>query len=362
MTKKICIHLLAALAVVPISNRAAELQEVASFPAQQVTGVGVSQKSGRVFVNFPQWSDDHVLSVAEIVDGQPKAFPNEDWNKAGAPESHFICVQSVVVDDQDNLWVLDPAAPKMLEIVKGGPKLVKIDLKTNQVVQTIPFGEDVAPKKSYLNDVRIDTNAQTAFITESGKGAIVVVDLKSGKARRLLDGHESTQPEKDVKLTVDGKELLDQEKKTAPQIASDGIALDVKNDYLYYHALTGRTLYRIKTAHLKNAKLSASDLEGKIETVGQTPPPDGMLEAADGSVYLTDIEGGAIVRWNAATNKVEPVIADKRLLWPDTLSWGPGGELFVTSSQIENMARFNGGKTTRTEPYRLFKVTGIAAQ
>jgi hypothetical protein len=41
-------------------------------------------------------------------------------------------VQSVVVDDQDNLWVLDPAAPKMQEIVEGGPKLVKIDLATNR--------------------------------------------------------------------------------------------------------------------------------------------------------------------------------------------------------------------------------------
>jgi sugar lactone lactonase YvrE len=208
---------------------AAELQEVASFPDKQITGVGVSTKSGRIFVNFPYWSDDHSISVAEIVNGQPKAFPNDEWNKPGAAGSHFICVQSVVVDDHDNLWVLDPAAPKMQEIVKGGPKLVKIDLATNQVVQTIPFGEDVALKKSYLNDVRIDTRTNTAFITESGNGAIIVVDLKSGKARRLLDGHPSTQPEKDVNLVVDGKALIDQQKKTPPQIASDGIALDLKN-------------------------------------------------------------------------------------------------------------------------------------
>lgn len=339
--------------------RAAELQEVASFDNQQVTGVGVSAKSGRVFVNFPYWSDDHFLSVAEIVDGKPKPFPNDDWNKPGPAGSHFVCVQSVVVDDQDNLWMIDPAAPKMLEIVKGGPKLVKVDLKTNQVVQTIPFGEDVAPRKSYLNDVRIDTAANAAFITDSGKGAIVVVDLKSGKARRLLDGHKSTQPEKNVRLTVDGKGLLDQQKKTAPQIASDGIALDAKNGYLYYHALTGHTLYRIKTSALLDEKLSQSDLEAKVETVAQTPAPDGMLEAPDGSVYLTDVEGGAIVRWNAGTSKVDPVIADKRLLWPDTMAWGPGGEIYVTASQIENMARFNGGKTTRTEPYKLWKVTGL---
>ena len=41
--------------------------------------------------------------MAEIVNGQPKAFPNDEWNKAGPAGSHFICVQSVVVDDQDNV-------------------------------------------------------------------------------------------------------------------------------------------------------------------------------------------------------------------------------------------------------------------
>jgi len=341
---------------------AAELQEVASFPDKQITGVGVSPTSGRIFVNFPYWSDDHSISVAEIVNGQPKAFPNDEWNKAGPADSHFICVQSVVVDDLDNLWVLDPAAPKMQEIVKGGPKLVKIDLATNQVLQTIPFGEDVAPKKSYLNDVRIDTRTNTAFITESGRGAIIVVDLKSGKARRLLDGHPSTQPEEDVKLVVDGKALIDQQKKTPPQIASDGIALDAKNGYLYYHALTAHTLYRIKTSFLRDEKLSKAELESKVENVGRTSASDGMLEGQDGSVYLTDLENSAIARWDPANKRVEQIIADKRLLWPDTLSWGPKGEMYVTASQIENMPRFNKGKSTRTEPYKLWKIIGIGRE
>jgi sugar lactone lactonase YvrE len=324
-------------------QRAAQLQEVANFDNQQVTGVGASMKTGRVFVNFPLWSDDHVLSVAEIIDGKPHAFPDEEWNKPGPAGSHFICVQSVVVDDQDNLWIIDPAAPKMQAIVKGGPKLVKVDLLTNKVVQTIPFGEDVAPTKAYLNDVRIDTGAGKAFITDSGKGAIVVVDLATGKARRLLDGHKSTSPESGLKLIVDGRQLLDEQKKSPPQIASDGIALDTKNGYLYYHALTGHTLYRIKTSYLTDESLSAKDLESKVETVAQTPAPDGMLEAADGSVYLTDLEGGAIVKWDAASKKIEPVIADKRLLWPDTLSWGPRGDLYVTASQIENMPALTAG-------------------
>jgi sugar lactone lactonase YvrE len=236
---------------------------------------------------------------------------------------------------------------------------VKIDLATNQVVQTIPFGEDVAPRKSYLNDVRIDTRTNTAFITESANGAIIVVDLKNGKARRLLDAHSSTQPEKDVKLVVDGKALIDQEKKTPPQIASDGIALDSKNSYLYYHALTGHTLYRIKTSFLTDEKLGKRELESKVENVGQTPAPDGMLEGADGSVYLTNLENSAVVRWDPASQRVEQVVADKRLLWPDTLSWGPNDEMYVTASQIQNMPRFNNGKSTRSEPYKLWKIIGI---
>jgi len=334
---------------------AAELQEVASFPHQQVTGVAVS-KYGRVFVNFPNWSDNHTVSVAEVIDGQAKPFPNDDWNKPGAAESHFVCVQSVYVDAEDNLWIIDPAAPKMQEIVKGGPKLLKVDLRTNQVVQNIPFGEDVAPKKSYLNDVRVDTKAALAFVTESGLGAILVVDLKSGKARRLLADHKSTKAEPETKLIIDGRELLDQ-KKSPPQINADGIALDSKNDYLYFHALTGHTLYRIKTEYLKDANVSKRDLESKVEAVTHTPAPDGMLEAPDGSVYLTDIEDNAIVRFDPSTNKIDRVIADKRLSWPDTMSWGPGGTIYVTASQIQNMPRFNNGKDAHIDPYKLFKVT-----
>src|SRR5207253_11412452 len=87
---------------------AVELQKVANFPEQQITGVGVSRKSGRIFVNFPYGSDDHSISVAEIVNGQPKAFPNDEWNTPGPPGSAFVCVKSVIVDDQSNYGVLDP--------------------------------------------------------------------------------------------------------------------------------------------------------------------------------------------------------------------------------------------------------------
>jgi hypothetical protein len=47
----------AAFVAVAATTSAAQLQEVARFPNQQVTGVSVSLKSARIFVNFPYWSD-----------------------------------------------------------------------------------------------------------------------------------------------------------------------------------------------------------------------------------------------------------------------------------------------------------------
>jgi Major royal jelly protein len=164
------------LFIAALNLAASQLEEVASFPTQQVTGVAVS-KTGRIFVNFPRWSDEHGISVAEIVNGQPRPFPNEIWNSDGSPATHFVCVQSVYVDGDDFLWILDPVSPKMQGVVKDGPKLVKVDLTTNKSVSIIPLA-DVSPAKSYLNDVRVDTAAKVAFITDSGVAALVVVDLR----------------------------------------------------------------------------------------------------------------------------------------------------------------------------------------
>jgi pimeloyl-ACP methyl ester carboxylesterase len=93
------------------------LTQVAQFD-HQVTGVAVTA-DGRRFVNFPRWTDDAPISVAEVMkDGSLKPYPDAKWNNwrnARANElpvgDYFVCVQSVVADGHGNLWVLDPGAP-----------------------------------------------------------------------------------------------------------------------------------------------------------------------------------------------------------------------------------------------------------
>ena len=165
----------------------AQLVEVARFD-HQWTGVAVSH-TGRIFVNFPRWNDWPGMAVTELKKGSdgrltPVAFPNaewQQWKEGDDPKSHFVCVQSVVIDDQDFLWVVDAAAPDIKEVVAGGAKLLKIDLKSNQIVATYTYDEPVIEKKSYLNDVRIDTALQVAYLTDSGAGAIILGSLTSGK-------------------------------------------------------------------------------------------------------------------------------------------------------------------------------------
>jgi sugar lactone lactonase YvrE len=218
-------------------------------------------------------------------------------------------VQSVVVDDTDCLWVLDPAAPKIETVTKGGPKLVKFDLNTNRSVQTIFFDESIAPLRSYLNDVRVDNKTGHAFITESGMGALIVVDLKTGKSRRLLASDDSTKAVEGEQIMVDGMKILDPATGKAPQLHADGIALDNAGGWLYFHPLTGTTLFRIKTADLCNEALSNEQLAAKVQNLGKTPKPDGMLEAPDGTVFLTALEQNALVRFDPRTSRIETIIS-----------------------------------------------------
>lgn len=322
----------------------ATLSRVARFD-HQVTGVAVSEK-GRIFVNFPRWTEDVPVSVAELLpNGTLRPYPDADWNayRNSAPldpATHWVCVQAETADGHGSLWVIDPAAPAAEFIVPGGPKLVQIDLATDKVARTIRFDESVAPIGSYLNDVRFSSDRRFAYITDSGaKGALVVVDLASGTARRVLDGHPSTQADKSVQVMIGGHPLRRPDGRGV-SFSADSISIDPDGRYLVWQALTGKTLYRIETAALNDAALTPDQLAAKVETLGPSEPHDGLWTDAEGRLYLTGIEHGSIeVREPDGRQRV--LVEDPRLVWPDTFAQGPDGTLYVTNSAIQNMPWFH---------------------
>ena len=66
----------------------ARLKHVAAFD-HQVTGVTLSA-DGRIFVNFPRWTEDCAISVAELIqendNDEIRPYPDVQWNE-GATRS-----------------------------------------------------------------------------------------------------------------------------------------------------------------------------------------------------------------------------------------------------------------------------------
>jgi sugar lactone lactonase YvrE len=322
------------------------LEVVAESP-RQWTGVAVA-RNGRMFVCFPRWSEDVPVSVAEIRDGTLRPFPDESWNswKPGDdPQRKFVCAQSLVVDGRGDLWVLDPASPRFEGIVAGGPKLVRIDLSRNEAVEVMWFPEPIAPAGSYLNDVRVDAARRVAYITDSGLGALLTVDLDGWVARRILDGDRALRS-KGIDVLLDGKPWRRPDG-SRPDVHVDGIALSPDGQWLYLHALTALNLRRVPTAALLDVTIAPADLSAKIERVIRTGPVDGMEFGPDGSLYLAGIETSSVIRLTPE-GVLQTVIADRRLVWPDSLAVGPDGSMYVTTSQIHRGPH-------PTEPYRIFR-------
>lgn len=329
----------------------------------QWTGVAATA-DGRVFVSFPNWDGPYRGAVFEIVDGVYRAYPDGQWNRWPPVESEletdpayrFVCVQSVYVDAKNRLWVLDPASPNMAGVVPGAAKLVEIDLDTDQVVRVIRFDETIAPKQSYLNDVRIDAERNVAFITDSGLGAMVVVDLNTNTSRRVLANHRSTRAERGVVPVIDNRELRVGQTPggAVPQIHADGIAYNPVDDHVYYQALTGRTLYRVPASVLADFGASEWEIAAAVVGVRVGVVTDGMAADAKGNIYFTALEHNAIM-YLTPDGDFPVLIRHDALDWPDSLAVTPEG-IYVTTSRIHQTKRFSFDGLMPREPYGLWLV------
>jgi sugar lactone lactonase YvrE len=331
----------------------------------QLTGVAISPE-GRLFASYPFWSETYKNAVEEAV-GAPgnleteeksmtkATYPNlymNSWQLGDIGTNKWVCVQSIVTDDDNNLWVVDPASPKMEGVYQNSHKLVKINLNNNTIEKNY-FFEGVADDQSYINDVQVDIQHQYAYLTNSTEGGIVVVNLASAAMRQVLQEHYSTQSDPDFKFIIDGHELM---KNGQPvKINSSGIALTPNGDWLYYKPLTDDKLYRIRTEYLRDETMSSSQLGSKVEDLGHFAPTDGMIFDHKGNLYIGDMRKYSILRITPEL-KMETVIVDANLIWPNSYSISKDGWLYISCSQIQKQPEYNEGVDKRVAPYVIYKL------
>lgn len=336
--------------------------KVQSFEDQQPTGVAVSSQ-GRVFVTFPWWADRPNPSVAELLpDGTMAPFPSASWNNwngRSGPSAlrGFVCAQAIYVDDNDHLWVLDAGNPRHGSgVVTAGPKLFRIDLADDSIVQVFYFDHKRDfTTESYLADFRVDTRRDIAYIADSARGNIYVVDLKTRETHAVLLDSESTKADPSVVPLVGSrpwKTFLG----NVPQVNVSGLELSHDGDWLYYHAMTGRKLYRIPTSVLRDESLTDTTRAAAVEDLGSTESVvDGMWLDKEDNLYLAAIEKDAILVRRPG-GAIETFVADERLKWPDSLAMGPDGYLYFTTSMRHLRAPY-GLVDRRDEPYHVMRAS-----
>src|SRR5262245_43688077 len=352
----------------PTARVIGKIEPVTSFDGPMPTGVTVSRE-GRIFVNFPRLGDAVEFTVAELKNGRPPIpYPPDDaWNRldSARPEACLVSVQSVVVDPDDRLWLLDTGHKDFDQpAVPGGPKLVGVNLETDEVFQRIPFTEEVADlHRTYLNDVRFDLRRNVAYITDSGDYGLIVVDLKTGKSCRLLHHHGSTKPEPQFLPIVEGQPLMIRPQGKPPRhtpAGADGIAISHDGKFLYYCPISSRHLYRVPTDALACEQTGGGKgvqaVEDLVEDLGDRGFASDGLEADNkGRLYLTNYEDNAILRRDE-DGSYETLVYDPRVLWPDTLCLAADGYLYFIANQLHRHGLFQGGKDLRQKPYSLFRV------
>jgi sugar lactone lactonase YvrE len=325
----------------------------------RLVGIGVSA-NGRVFATAPS---SQVRSSYSMVEVDPKTgvitpYPDAAWNnfnEQGDGKSEWISVQALWVDKSDHLWALDSSLPKV-DQERLPPKLVEFDLSTNRVIRQYDFKGVVSAKDS-LNDVRVDTVNDYAYLTNAGnKGSLVALDLKTGEARQVLVGDRSTFADPTQHLMIHSEIALRPDGSIVA-IHADGIALSPDAQWLYYRPLTDHNYWRVPTSALRDAKLSVGDLAGKVEFLGTSVLSGGLIMDASGTLYGGDLEHSTVVAFTLTSDhrlSSKVFVSD-----PSELSWADGfaisgGYLYIVDSHLWEVAFKN--NLPRSGPFTIFKV------
>lgn len=314
----------------------------------------------RVFVAGPRWASTGGPAVALIgAKGALRPYPDAAWNawRPGAdPARAFVNVNAIHRDEHGGLWVIDTGAPTFGgDPLPGGAKAVRIDLAGNRVDRVYPFGPDVARPGSYVDDIRF--HGDHAYLTDAGNPGLIVLDLVTGAARRVLDGAPAVTAPKDRPIVMDGAVVQTPDGQPL-RVNSDPLEVTPDGRYLLFASLHG-PWSRVETRLLDDPAVSPATLAAAVQPWADLPPTGGTAIAADGTLYFSDLAADAI-RARAPDGTITTLAQDPRLHWVDAPVLADGA-LWLPVPQMDRVALFHHGVSRVVWPITLYRLP-IAAR
>ncbi len=330
------------LSTPPLLNADA-LEEVLSYP-QPIGNVTVS-RSGRVFFTVHPEARPQGNRLLEHLDGASVPYPD-----GRSQRRLFDTVLGVVVDRFNRLWTIDHGNHGIRTA-----RLLAFDLESGDLIHDQRFSEDIAPLGSFLQDLQISADGKTIVIADASfwrkQPAIIVYDIESATARRVLELHSSVSAENFV-IRNNGQSMSFGGGIVSLRGGVDGIALG--REWLYFGAIAGSGLYRVRLADLSDPSIPDSQIAARVERYVTKPLSDGLSLDKDGNVYITDVEHNSIFR---VTDKRElrTLIRSDKVRWPDALSFGPDGWLYIADSALSDVILQSHEHIRSRGPYKVFR-------
>ncbi|MDE7546986.1 L-dopachrome tautomerase-related protein [Acetobacter fabarum] len=345
----------------PAFGRNGQVQIIASITTPDPSGIVVVH--GRLFLTFPKHDGDHAGPVlAEWKDGRLLPFPSTAFSAAssGAPQTRLISPHGMTTDTKGNLWVIDDGKIKGQPIPAGGAKVVGINPTTGQIIANVPLTTALLVQ-SHMNDLRIDLThgaKGTAYITDSsfdGHPALVVLDLATGRQRRVLENTVYVLPDPGYQTVLDGRVLrYDPAHPTFPAGGADGITLSTGSDRVYFAPLASRRLYSLPTEKLADFSVTSAQLATLVVDEGEKGAADGLATDPWNRIYTTAADHDAVFRRNP-DGTFELLASDPRFVWPDGI-FADDRAVYVVLGQWSRLPRLHNGQDMRKPPFLVARI------
>ncbi|MCG5469335.1 major royal jelly family protein [Micromonospora sp. LAH09] len=310
---------------------------------------GVTSLRGRVFLSYPSADGPGVQVVEALPDGRRNPYPDAGWNRADqSPDGAFVHVNGLRAGPDGRLWIVDSGAPQLgARQVPGGARLVVVDPHGDRVVRVYHLDEAVHPT-SYMDDVRF--NGAIAYLSDAGSPGLIVLDLESGRSRRVLSGHPSTVGEP---MVADERALRDPDGAEV-RLHVDQLEVSPDGRWLYFQPASGG-MSRVDTRWVDDPSVSADELARRVERWCDTPSTGGTAIDVNGTIYLSDVAHRRVLAI-APDRSVRTLVTDARLVWVDAMWLDADARLWMPAAQLHLTAGFNGGRSAVDYPVHVYRM------